>query len=86
VASAIPHGTLDGYCNHRCRCLDCRDIWTDYCADLRHVREERLAKDPTLIEHGTTSSYNNWRCRCRPCKDAHSAYRRELYARNQGIA
>jgi hypothetical protein len=86
VASAIPHGTIGGYTNHCCRCRACRDVWADYCADLRDVREDRLAKEPSLIKHGTTSSYDNWKCRCRPCKDANAAYKRELTARNQGVS
>jgi hypothetical protein len=28
--SPIRHGTTDGYCNHKCRCQECRQAWAAY--------------------------------------------------------
>lgn len=35
------HGTPSCYSNHRCRCLQCRVAWTNYC---KQNRERRVAK------------------------------------------
>ena len=56
-----PHGTLNRYTYHRCRCELCREA-------ARDVRQERVGQKPP--HHGTVSSYRNWGCRCVKCRRA----------------
>lgn len=43
----IPHGTVSGYTNHRCRCRECRTEWAAYHRRYRvsqKAQSERLNK------------------------------------------
>lgn len=35
----IPHGTVSGYRDRRCRCQDCRDAWAAYKRADREYRK-----------------------------------------------
>lgn len=37
----IPHGTRSGYCNHGCRCDDCREAHRIYAKEYRSRPEAR---------------------------------------------
>lgn len=65
------HGTVNGYSNHHCRCLDCRRAWAAYYLDLRRHHAAELV--PSQIVHGKDYSYTHWGCRCAACKAAHVA-------------
>lgn len=64
------HGTINGYCNHECRCEECRRAWTDYCLLRRVQRASALAADDP--RHGKESTYFNHQCRCDECRAAHT--------------
>ncbi len=66
----IPHGTNNGYENHKCRCELCKDASKAY---RRQRRESGPVPKPT-IQHGTRSGYNSYKCRCEECKAANKEY------------
>ena len=63
----IPHGTPNGYQNHKCRCPVCRAGWKRYRVELsaQHLADAR--RDPSLIKHGTYTGYVDQRCDCSLC-------------------
>lgn len=68
----IRHGTVNGYSNHRCRCIRCQKAGM---ARALEQRMDRLARglaegDP---RHGTNNGYTNWGCRCKPCCEGRAA-------------
>lgn len=65
------HGTTNGYCNHGCRCADCRRAWARYQAALKAKRTPPGPGDP---RHGTNNLYVNFSCRCASCREAHTDY------------
>ncbi len=75
------HGTINGYCNLRCRCVECRAAWAAYIADRRRRRVPPPSRD---ARHGRTSTYVNYGCRCEICRADHAAYARELRALRAG--
>lgn len=74
LKSATPHGTINGYTNHSCRCDLCKSAWSDYNSARTRAR---IAQDlPPERNHGEYSSYK-WGCRCSECKTAQRNRRRE---------
>lgn len=71
------HGTIAGYCNHRCRCFDCKSAWANYRREARHNREP-LADDDE--RHGKYTTYINWSCRCDPCTEAFTTWQHNTRA------
>ena len=39
----IPHGTVGGYVNHKCRCCECRKRWSGYMRERRYQAKCRTA-------------------------------------------
>lgn len=70
--NAVPHRTVTGYTNWRCRCPDCRLAMADYRWRLRQSYAET---PPADIPHGTINGYNNYACRCVKCRAASSERR-----------
>ena len=67
------HGTLNGYTNHKCRCVPCLDFGRNYFKEkARERREKGLPAGSRL--HGTEGGYSNYKCRCEPCMKARSDY------------
>jgi hypothetical protein len=64
------HGTLNGYCNLKCNCDDCRRRWSDYTTT---AKKERVPPPPGDERHGRYTTYGNWNCRCDLCTYAHSS-------------
>ncbi len=48
VAQAIPHGTANGYCRHKCRCADCRE------AEVARQRDWRKRLRTGQVRHRDT--------------------------------
>lgn len=69
--TAVSHGTLNSYTNHRCRCAECRAANASYG---RRWRKENRGLCPEG-RHGTEGSYTNYSCRCVDCTEAHRLYR-----------
>jgi hypothetical protein len=40
-AARIPHGTAGGYTNHKCRCDECRAVWSVYNRAAKQRRRAR---------------------------------------------
>jgi hypothetical protein len=83
------HGTINAYCNLKCRCTPCRKEWAAYVDRLRHAR--RLKPGDGDHRHGTSNGYGNYNCRCVPCTRAWSAagavqYKRRLAKAASGAA
>lgn len=68
--TALQHGRVGTYTNHKCRCAECRAAWREYCYRLRRRRRNRLAPDDP--RHGRTTTYQNWLCRCDACSQANA--------------
>jgi hypothetical protein len=77
--SEIPHGTISGYTNRRCRCTPCRQAWRAYHAAWRAAHR---GKAPDGY-HGRLSTYTQWGCRCDPCRDAQISYQRDYRAKQR---
>lgn len=67
------HGTVNGYCNLKCRCPRCKAAGAELNRRMKQRRYEQGA--PTHL-HGTVNGYSNYGCRCAPCKAAYSAEKR----------
>jgi hypothetical protein len=67
----VPHDTVGGYTNHRCRCELCTAAQREYQQRLRARYLERPRED---LAHGTYNAYANYGCRCDACREAHNAY------------
>lgn len=65
------HGTVNGYANCKCRCVDCTEAWRVYYKLTRQAEKPELAADDP--RHGTSTAYRWWHCRCEACRAAHSA-------------
>jgi hypothetical protein len=64
------HGTVGGYCNHACRCDQCRAAKRAANAEgRRNARLMRRVRMPHKA-HGTANGYSYWACRCDPCRAA----------------
>jgi DNA-binding CsgD family transcriptional regulator len=74
VTKSSTHGTVNSY-NNGCRCPDCRQANTVFCAGRRALRRSRVAEMPPE-KHGTISGYENWGCRCDACSAAETEHRR----------
>ena len=74
----IPHGTINGYANYKCRCDDCK------AAQSERNRKQYTPRprEPKPIQHGTLSGYGTHKCRCDDCKAAQSEYMRLRYEAN----
>ncbi|WP_280455463.1 hypothetical protein [Nocardia brasiliensis] len=82
MADATPHGTINAYQNHHCRCSECR------AAKARYMRELRAKNARTVVNgvhprapHGTVGGYDTYCCRCVPCKHAKQGFLRKQYER-----
>lgn len=64
----IPHGTVNGYDYHKCRCPECRAAKSGY----QRAHPRRPPKKP--IPHGTITGYASYRCRCSDCQMAIREY------------
>lgn len=71
------HGTLNGYGNRQCRCIDCRRV---HAAEMKR-RYELYRSQGGRGEHGTYYRYKTG-CRCADCRAASATYSRE-YKRRQ---
>lgn len=60
----IPHGTVGGYTNHRCRCPEC----TAATAESKRARVWRQSQPSSVIPHGTEEGWKVWRCPCEACQ------------------
>lgn len=79
---ALPHGTVGGYDNYGCRCLECTAA---KAAAMREYRAQRASfvvngVHPTA-PHGTDTGYDTYRCRCEPCRQAKKDQLRDWSAR-----
>lgn len=74
VTKSSTHGTVNSY-NNGCRCPDCRQANTVFCAERRVLRRSRVSEMPPE-KHGTISGYENWGCRCDVCSSAEAEHRR----------
>jgi len=76
------HGTTNAYCNHACRCDECRFVWATYCRENnhrvgRHTPIEVYRAEVAVAaasNHGTEASYK--RCHCFMCRRAAAEARR----------
>ena len=75
------HGTIGGYCNHRCSGERCRAVWNAYQRTLRDRRQGTLAPDDP--RHGMDSTYGNYKCREPKCRARHNELRRQDVARRR---
>lgn len=75
MTKPIPHGTLSGYTNHKCRCDDCRHAMATY---NRELRRSKGIQPPKRAQHGSPSKYRAG-CRCEECVAAKSADRSQRY-------
>lgn len=82
--TALPHGTIGCYVNHRCNCVDCKAAWTKYTQDLKQRRKQRLQQGEVQIQHGRATSYSNWGCRCTPCTSAWATQSRDKRHQDNG--
>lgn len=69
------HGTQTAYTNHGCRCPECRQANTVYCAEMRQRRRaSRVMVDGRLTAvnapRHNSATYTNWGCRCPVCTRA----------------
>ena len=64
------HGTMNGYCNLKCRCQPCRDAWAAYFKSMKASWPQLAEDDP---RHGTPNGYGNYKCRCDACRAAWTA-------------
>ena len=69
------HGTAGGYCNHGCRCADCRKAWSEYMIGYK-ARLRAAGLPDGDRRHGTATGYMNFGCRCQPCRGWRSGYER----------
>jgi len=76
------HGTLNGYINLKCRCMDCCKANTQDWLQRRNARKER-GLPVGDHRHGTLNGYNNWGCRCDDCTRANRDYSR---SRNRRVS
>jgi hypothetical protein len=77
--SEIPHGTVNGYTNRRCRCTPCLQAERAYKAAWRAAH----AGDVPDGYHGRRSTYINRGCRCDPCREAAMRYQRDYRAKQR---
>ena len=78
MATPIPHGTLNGYQYHGCRCAECRSANHEKSVAWRSRLSPEMAN-----AHGVISTYTQYRCRCDACRIAWSAYQRSWRARRK---
>lgn len=72
------HGTINGYFNHVCRCVDCkaahaerqRELRNKWAADADAGIAVLKPRDPL---HGTLTGYRRYKCRCEKCRAANAA-------------
>lgn len=75
------HGTINGYCNQKCRCGDCKQAWSFYKRDrLERLKSSGISPDDP--RHGSTAGYA-LSCRCEACSSAQSDYIRSR--RSKGL-
>lgn len=75
------HGTIGGYCNHRCSGDRCRAVWNIYQRELRDRRAGTLAPDDP--RHGMDSTYGNYKCKDPLCRARHNELKRQSVARKK---
>ena len=68
----IKHGTLGGYTNHRCRCVDCT-LANSIRQALYRPRIRAAGLPDNDPRHGTNNGYTNYGCRCDDCTAANTA-------------
>lgn len=76
--SEVPHGTVGGYTNWKCRCEPCSVAHSRKLKAGKADRKARLDADPTVVEHGRVATYSGWGCRCEPCRTASRTYYADL--------
>ena len=86
----IPHGTIGGYNNYKCRCADCRKANTARCQRYRDANRDKVNEYAAKVRarlrgteppnHGTHHAYCNYGCRCSLCKEAQREYHRKRRA------
>jgi hypothetical protein len=54
------HGTLSGYTNHRCRCIECRAARTAYAVEWRAANRDKLAARQTAYRHANRDKVLAW--------------------------
>lgn len=62
----MEHGTLDGYKNHKCRCVPCRKAAREDEDDRR--TRQRAEGMPADLKHGTRLAYGTYLCKCPECR------------------
>ena len=70
----IKHGTVYGYGGRKCRCDDCTQAYSAYCAEQQKKRVERGLPEGDS-RHGTKNGYINYGCRCGSCRVARAGGR-----------
>lgn len=80
----VPHGTLGGYNNHRCRCDACRAAKAESQRDYKRRAREKKAELARSGTHGTYTMYVIFGCRCLFCKHYNAAKKRRRLARRKG--
>jgi len=68
--SKVRHGEYSAYMNYGCRCPECTQANTDYCAARRISR----SASATRVPHGTAGGYRNYNCRCDLCRSANAEH------------
>lgn len=79
----VPHGTVNGYNNYRCRCDECRHAGSVY----QEARRRRAGQKPwaEAFDHLKRHGWNRYKrggCRCAICKAAAAAQKRRQRANN----
>lgn len=66
--AAMKHGTISGYTNHQCRCVECKKAGSEYNAAAYLRRKRGEAPRPRPRGHGTSHHYRVMKCRCDECR------------------
>jgi hypothetical protein len=77
------HGTLGGYTNHHCRCVDCTEANTRYYVEDYRPRIRAAGLPDGDERHGSYNAYTNYQCRCVDCRAAHAEYARDYHQRSK---
>lgn len=74
-----PHGTINRYDYHGCRCVPC----TEACRRTTEAwRMKARARPREDVPHGTKSGYWHWACRCKACTAAAAEAKRRQRERD----
>jgi hypothetical protein len=80
-----PHGTVNRYTSHGCRCRLCKDAIRDYEREKFGHRPREVVDAERAAQHGTESKYRAG-CRCESCRRAATQARRERRRANREAA